>query len=143
MVIEELFFRDRSKRIAKIAASAAPHLEQGEEVRELFQVQSGQSADRNRMAVQDAYQHGDLDRRTLGVKSFAVLATDANAYVVALKGWRLLDVAGVIHKAPLADAQIEVHDRYVTLNGEVLHVLDHWGPQVEAFRDLLAEAKGA
>ena len=135
-------FGDRSKRIAKIAASAAPHLEQGEEVRELFQVQSGQTAEMSRAAVHRAGERGKIDQTAMhGVQSFAVIATDRNAYVVTLEGWRLLDVGEVAYKEPLADASIAVHDDYVSIGDRVLHVMNHWEHQVEQFRDRLDSAR--
>lgn len=69
-----------------------------------------------------------------GVQSFAVLATDRNPYVVTLTGWRLLNVGNVAYKELLAEARI-------TVNDVVLHVMNHWEPQVEGFRQLLESAE--
>ena len=146
-----LGFGDRSKRIAKIAASAAPHLEDGEEVRELVQVQTGRTADANAVAVQDAYRYGasggELGRfnwpAEKAVQSLAVLATDRNLYVVTLTGIRLLEVGEVVFKQILAEAEATVGDKVITVDGVPLHVMNHYEAHVNGLRDLLAAQKPA
>jgi hypothetical protein len=137
-----VFFKDRSKRIAKIATSAAPHLEPDEEVVELVQVQSGRSADANWLAVYNAYEEGRVNVAAEGaVVSFAVIATERNLYLATLTGARLLDVDAVVHKEPLADADVTIADEHVSINGTELHVMNHFGPHVAHMRDLIAAAK--
>jgi hypothetical protein len=137
-----LGFGDRSKRIAKIAGSATPHLEAGEEVRELVQVQTGRTAEHNRWAVVQAGEYGEVNWREEGtVQSLAVLATDRNVYVVTLTGVRLLDVGQVAFKQPLADAPVTVEDKVITVDDVPLHVMNHYESHVVGLRDLLAAAK--
>jgi hypothetical protein len=135
-------FRDRSGRIAKIAASAAPHLEPGEEVRELVQAQTGRTAAANELAVHDAFTHGKVDRRAeAAIQSVAVLATDHNIYAVTLTGIRLLKVGRVVFKEPLAEARVKVGEKVITINDVPLHVMEHFESHVEGLRDLVAAAQ--
>ena len=136
------FFKDRSKRIARIATGAAPHLEPGETVQELVQVQTGRTAAANALAVQDAFQNLSADWEEEGkVQSLAVLATDRNIYVVTLTGLRLLDVGTVIYKQPIAEARVTVGDKVITIDDRSLHVMEHFEPHVAALRDLVSDAK--
>lgn len=135
-------FKDRSRRIAKIASSAGPHLEPGEEVRELVQAQTGRTAGANELAVHDAFTHGKIDRRAeAAVQSVAVLATDRNIYAVTLTGIRLLNVGRVVFKEPLAEARVKVGEKVITFNDVPLHVMEHFEPHVEGLRDLVAAAQ--
>ena len=135
-------FKDRSKRIARIAASAAPLLEPGEEVQALVQVQTGRTAAANAAAVQDAFQRLSADWEAEGrVQSLAVLATERNVYVVTLTGLRLLDVGTVIHKQPIAGARVAVGDKVITIDDLELHVMENFEPHVAALRDLLTDSR--
>ena len=136
-----LGFGDRSKRIAKIADSAAPHLEDGEEVRELVQVQTGRTAEDNAAAVRSAYLHGSVNKQIeAGIRSFAVLATDRNLYIVTLTGTRLLDVGEVVFKESFDNARVSVEDKVITIDDVRLHVMNHYESHVAGLRDLLASA---
>ena len=128
---------ERSKRVAKIEASAQPHLEDGEAVRELAQVQTGESAYTTGGRIGGVETIAQTTGVALlltdkSVRSLAILTTDRNLYVLTLTGARLLTVGEVVLKVPIADAEVTLDKkRELLVHGATLHVMGLYRKRAE------------
>jgi hypothetical protein len=124
-------FGGRKKRIEKLSAGAAGNLEPGEEIREVVQTQTGQSAGANATAVGTSGlvsgQTGIAYRSKVRAVPHVLVATDRNLYAMALSGARLLDVGEVVMRVPLDQADLHREKNRLIFDGETFFIMATFG----------------
>lgn len=139
-------FGGRRKRVEKLSAGAGANLEDGEVVRELVQVQTGQSAAANASAVgASAFvssELGILYRSEVKAGPHVLVATDRNLYAMVLSGARLLDVGDVVLKVPLAEADLYRGEKKLTFGGIEFHVMGFFGEHADRLYDYVEQSGG-
>jgi hypothetical protein len=142
----ESVFGGRKKRVAKLSAGARPSLEDGESIRELVQVQTGQSAAANASAVATSAfvssELGIFHRSEVRAGPHVLVATDRNLYAMALSGNRLLDVGEVVLKAPLDQAGLYRGKKALSFGGVKFHVMALFGEHADRLYDYVEQAGG-
>jgi hypothetical protein len=137
----------RKKRVEKLSAGAQANFEDGEEIRELVQTQTGQSAAANASAVGTSglvsQELGIFYRSEVSAGPHILVATDRNLYAMKLSGARLLDVGEVALKAPLHKAELYQGKKALTFGGIKFHVMALFGDHADALYDYVKEAGGA
>jgi hypothetical protein len=140
-------FSGRRKRVEKLSAGAQPNLEEGEEIAELVQVQTGQSAAANAGAVGTSAlvssQLGIFHRSPVTAGPHVLVATDRNLYAMKLSGGRLLDVGDVVMKAPLAQAGLYRGKKTLKFGDETFHVMALFGEHADRLYECVRRAGGA
>jgi hypothetical protein len=143
----ESVFGGRKKRVAKLSAGARPSLEDGESIRELVQVQTGQSAAANASAVATSAfvssELGIFHRSEVRAGPHVLVATDRNLYAMALSGNRLLDVGEVVLKAPLDQAGLYRGKKALSFGGVKFHVMALFGEHADRLYDYVKQSGGA
>lgn len=136
----------RRKRVEKLSAGAGANLEDGEVVRELVQVQTGQSAAANANAVgASAFvsaELGFLHRSEVKAGPHVLVATDRNLYAMILSGARLLDVGEVVLKVPLGQADLYRGKKKLTFGGIEFHVMGFFGEHADRLYDYVEQSGG-
>jgi hypothetical protein len=132
-------FGGRRRRVEKLSAGAAQNLEPGESIRELVQVQTGQTAAANASAVMESWfvssELGHSHRAKVNAGPHVLVATDRNLYAMTLAGNRLLDVGDVVLKAPLDEVDLRRAKRELTFGGITFHVMALFGEHAERLYD--------
>ena len=124
-------FGGRKKRVDKLSAGAASNLENGEQIRELVQTQTGQSASAVMNSEFLSAQTGRLRRVKINAAPHVLVATDENLYAMTLSGARLLDVGEVDMKVPRADADLRRDGRKLIFDGVTFHVMALFGEHAD------------
>jgi hypothetical protein len=142
----ESMFGGRKKRVEKLSAGARANLEDGETIRELVQVQTGQSAAANASAVASSAfvssELGIFHRSKVNAGPHVLVATDRNLYAMGLSGGRLLDVGEVVMKAPISQARLYRGKKALTFGGVEFHVMALFGDHADRLYDYVAQAGG-
>jgi len=142
----EPMFGGRKKRVEKLSAGAQANLEDGESIRELVQVQTGQSAAANASAVATSAlvssELGIFHRSKVNAGPHVLVATDRNLYAMGLSGGRLLDVGEVVMKAPLDQAGLCRDKKMLTFGGVEFHVMALFGEHADRLYEYVAESGG-
>ena len=137
-------FGGRKKRVEKLSAGAASNLESGEQIRELVQTQTGQSAAANASAVMNSEflsaQTGRLRRVKINAAPHVLVATDRNLYAMTLSGARLLDVGEVVLKVPLGEADLSRDGRKLIFDGVTFHVMALFGEHADRLCEYVESA---
>jgi hypothetical protein len=140
-------FGGRKKRVEKLSAGAKANLADGESIRELVQIQTGQSAAANASAVStSAFMSSELGifyRSEVRAGPHVLVATDRNLYAMELSGGRLLDVGDVVLKAPLDKADLYQGKKTLTFGGIKFHVMGLFGEHAERLYDYVKQSGGA
>jgi hypothetical protein len=135
-------FGGRKRRVEKLSAGAASNLESGEQIRELVQTQTGQSAAANGSAVMNSEfmsaQTGSVYRAKVKAAPHVLVATDRNLYAMRLSGARLLDVGEVVLKASLAGADLRRDGRKLIFGGTTFHVMALFGEHADRLCEYVA-----
>lgn len=139
-------FGGRKKRVEKLSAGAQANLGDGESIRELVQVQTGQSAAANASAVATSAfvssELGILYRSEVNAGPHVLVATDRNLYAMRLSGGRLLDVGEVVMEAPLDQAGLYRGKKALTFGGVKFHVMALFGEHADRLYDHVEQAGG-
>jgi hypothetical protein len=139
-------FGGRRRRVEKLSAGAAQNLEPGESIRELVQVQTGQTAAANASAVMESWfvssELGHSHRAKVNAGPHVLVATDRNLYAMALSGNRLLDVGEVVLKAPLDQAGLYRGKKALSFGGVKFHVMALFGEHADRLYDYVEQAGG-
>ncbi|MCL4286053.1 MAG: hypothetical protein KJ006_00215 [Thermoleophilia bacterium] len=139
-------FGGRRKRVEKLSAGARLNLEDGEQIHELVQVQTGQSAAANASAVAASAfvssELGTFHRSEVRAGPHVLVATDRTLYAMTLSGNRLLDVGGVVLKAPLEKAGLYRGKKALTFGGVKFHVMALFGEHAERLYDYVEQSGG-
>ncbi|KAA0266609.1 MAG: hypothetical protein EDQ89_12175 [Acidobacteria bacterium] len=139
-------FGGRRKRVEKLSAGARSNLEDGEQVRELVQTQTGQSAAANASAVATSAfvssELGVFHRSEVNAGPHVLVATDRNLYAMELSGRRLLDVGAVVLKAPIEKAGLYRGKKALTFGGVKFHVMALFGEHADRLYDYVEQAGG-
>jgi hypothetical protein len=142
----ESMFGDRKKRVEKLSAGARANLEDGESIRELVQVQTGQSAAANASAVATSAfvssELGIFHRSEVNAGPHVLVATERNLYAMGLSGGRLLDVGDVVLKAPLSQAGLYRGKKALTFAGVKFHVMALFGEHADRLYDYVEQSGG-
>jgi hypothetical protein len=142
----ESMFGGRKKRVEKLSAGARANLEDGETIRELVQVQTGQSAAANASAVASSAfvssELGIFHRSKVNAGPHVLVATDHNLYAMGLSGGRLLDVGEVVMKAPLDQAELYRGKKALTFGGVKFHVMAGFGEHADRLYDYVEQSGG-
>jgi hypothetical protein len=142
----ESMFGGRKKRVEKLSAGARANLEEGESIRELVQVQTGQSAMANANAVATSAfvssELGIFHRSKVNAGPHVLVATDRNLYAMRLSGGRLLDVGEVVLKAPLGQAELYRGKKTLSFGGVKFHVMALFGDHADSLYDYVAQSGG-
>lgn len=142
----ESVFGGRKKRVEKLSAAARANLEDGESIRELVQVQTGQSAAANAGAVATSafvsHELGAFHRSRVNAGPHILVATDRNLYAMGLSGGRLLDVGDVVLKAPLGQAGLYRGDKALSFGGVRFHVMALFGDHADRLYDYVDQSGG-
>jgi hypothetical protein len=142
----ESMFGGRKKRVEKLGAGARANLEEGESIRELVQVQTGQSAAANANAVATSAfvssELGIFHRSKVNAGPHVLVATDRNLYAMRLSGGRLLDVGEVVLKAPIGQADLYRGKKTLSLGGVKFHVMALFGDHADSLYDYVAQSGG-
>lgn len=142
----EPVFGGRKKRVEKLSAGARANLDEGETIRELVQVQTGQSAMANASGVAGAAfvssELGILHRSKVNAGPHVLVATDRNLYAMALSGGRLLDVGEVVIKAPLGQAGLYRGKKTLSFGGVKFHIMALFGQHAERLYDYVDQVGG-
>ena len=142
----ESMFGGRKKRVEKLSAGARANLEDGESIRELVQVQTGQSAAANASAVASSAfvssELGIFHRSKVNAGPHVLVATDHNLYAMGLSGGRLLDVGEVVMKAPLDQAELYRGKKALTFGGVKFHVMAGFGEHADRLYDYVEQSGG-
>ena len=119
----------------KLSAGASQNLEDGESIRELVQVQTGQSAAANASAVMNSEfvsaETGAPFRAKVKAGPHVLVATERNLYAMKLSGARLLDVGEVVAKVPVGEADLRQEKRKLILGGTTFHVMGLFGEHAD------------
>ena len=129
----------RRRRVQKIAAGAARHLEAGENVHEVVQTQTGASALETAAAGARAFE--GIPTNTSHMRPHAVVATDRNLYAMTLEGARLLDVVEVTLKVPLTEADVSLERDRLVAQGRTFHVMALFGKRATSLVSYVEQAK--
>jgi len=142
----ESMFGGRKKRVEKLSAGARANLEDGESIRELVQVQTGQSAAANASAVASSAfvssELGIFHRSKVNAGPHVLVATDHNLYAMGLSGGRLLDVGEVVMKAPLDQAELYRGKKALTFGGVKFHVMAGFGEHADRLYGYVEQSGG-
>jgi len=136
----------RKKRVETLSAGATANLEDGEQIRELVQTQTGQSAAANASAVGSSAfmssQLGTFYRSEVSAGPHVLVATDRNLYAMKLSGRRLLDVGDVVLKAPLDQADLYRGKKTLSFGGTKFHVMALFGEHADRLYDYVEQSGG-
>lgn len=139
-------FGGRKKRVGRLSTGAEANLEDGESIRELVQVQTGQAAAANASAVASSAfvssELGIFHRSKVKAGPHVLVATDRNLYAMELSGPRLLDVGGVVLKAPLEAADLYRGKKTLSFGGVEFHVMGLFGEHADRLYEHVERAGG-
>ena len=142
----EAMFGGRKKRVEKLSDGARANLEDGESIRELVQVQTGQSAAANASAVATSAfvssELGFFHRSKVNAGPHVLVATERNLYAMALSGGRLLDVGEVVMKAPLGQAELYRGKKALSFGGVKFHVMALFGDHADRLYEYVEQSGG-
>jgi len=137
-------FGGRKRRVEKLSEGAARNLEPGEEICELVQTQTGQTAMANATAVMKSEvitaETGMVHVAKTKAGPHVLVATDRNLYAMTLSGARLFDVGEVVVKVPLDQADLRQEKRKLILEGVTFHVMVHFGEHADRLYAYVAGA---
>jgi hypothetical protein len=122
----------RRRRVETLVAGAQQQLEEHEVVREVVQVQAGESPWRTAGGI--AYLAGPGVGSLPNVRgSFALMATERHVYAMLLKGARLTRVEEASLKQPLSETRVRLEGEEIVLQGQTFYVMKLFGRRAKSF----------
>lgn len=126
----------RRRRVAKLVEGAQSHLEAGETVREVVQVQTGQSATETAGGIANLAGPGSGSIPSVS-GSFALMATDSHVYAMPLEGSTLTKVGEPRLKINLEQAQMQREGSRIIFGGKSFHVMWLFGRRAKSFTEFV------
>jgi hypothetical protein len=123
-------------------AGAQQQLEEHDVVREVVQVQTGESAIETAGAIANLAGPGVGSLPNVR-GSFALMATERHVYAMPLKGARLTSVEEAWLKQPLSETRVRLEGRKIVLQGQTFHVMALFGRRAKSFVDYVRERSEA
>jgi hypothetical protein len=135
-------FGGRKKRVQRLSAGAQRNLEAGEEIAEVVQVQTGQSAGANATAVEVSglvsSETGFAYRSKTKAVPHVLVATDRHLYAMRLSGARLLDVGDVVLKVPLDQLELRQEKNRLLFGDTTFYVMGLFGEHATRLTEYVA-----
>lgn len=132
----------RRRRVGKLVDGASSYLEAGETVREVVQVQTGQSAMETAGGIANLGGPGSGSFPSVS-GSFALMATDTHVYAMPLKGSTLTRVEKPVLKIELDQAQVRREGSRIFFGGKSFHVMWLFGRRAKSFTAFVQRRSGS